>query len=161
MSILRLVRAFSAMCILCVSGTTATAQHSIPDRFSRILWYNAMPDYGSEVTTRHRQQMAEYLDQYDGGQLYDVTYTRNLRGGSLAEALRGAQYDILILDMANRRQRMNVADVQALQAVLSVRHQSLMLDGSFAIRNINHNPTTRFPGRNGSSAGILVNQIRR
>ena len=159
MSILRLVRAFSAMCILCVSGIAATAQHSSPDRFSRILWYNAMPDYGSEVTTRHRQQMAEYLDQYDGGQQYDVTYTRNLRGGSLAEALGGAQYDILILDMANRRQRMNAEDVQALQQFYQSGHQSLMLDGSFAIRNINHNPTTRFPGRNGSSAGILVNQI--
>lgn len=144
---------------LFLPASMALAQHPGQTRFSRVLWFNAMPDYGSEVSTRHRQSMADYLDQYDGGQLFDVTYTRNLKGGGLAAALQGGQYDILILDTANRRQRMNAQDFQALQQFYQSGRRALMLDGSFAIRNINHNPTTRFPGRNGSSAGILVNQL--
>lgn len=141
------------------AGTMAHAQHQGHNTTRSVLWFNAMPDYSPEVVSRHRQQMAQFLDQYREGKVFNVTYERNLQGGGLAAALRGGQYDILILDTANQRKRMNAEDVQALQQFYGAGRRTLMLDGSFAIRNINHNPTTKFPGRNGSSGAILINQL--
>lgn len=155
-------RTFRQVCCVCfvlMIASGALAQHASPLQFSRVLWFSSIPDLGPEVSSRHRKEMADYLDQYQGGQLFDVTYVRNLGGGGLASALAAGQYNIVILDMANRRKRMNGQDAQALQQFYQRGHQAIMLDGSFAIRNVNHNPTTDFPGRNGSSAGILVNQI--
>lgn len=142
-----------------ISASQTMAQHPGQKPLSRVLWFNAMPDMGSEVASRHRQEMASFLDQYQDGQVFDVEYTRNVSGGALAAALRGGAYDVVIIDSANRRKRLNAEDTRALQQFYQSGRRSLMLDGSFAIRNINHNPTTDFPGRNGSSGGILVNQI--
>lgn len=152
-------RSLFAVILLVAFGTAAFAQHQSPNQITRVLWFSGMPDIGRDFTSRHRQKMADYLGQYGDGKVFTVTYTRNLSGGGLAAALRGGQYDIVILDMANRRKRVNGADLQALQQFYQAGNRTLMLDGSFAIRSFSHNPTTNFPGRNGSSAAILVNQL--
>lgn len=137
----------------------AQQHHGHGLQFARVLWFNAMPDMGRELLSHHRKAMADHLDQFQGGEAFDVTYLRSTRGGALAGALGAGGYDIVVLDMGNERVRMNGADAAALQQFYGSGRQALMLDGSFSIRNINHNARTRFPGENGSSAGLLVNQI--
>ncbi|WP_413719848.1 hypothetical protein [Silicimonas sp. MF1-12-2] len=103
--------------------------------------------------------MAEYVDQYGGGNIYDVEYIQKTNGGDLARHLAGKSFDILILDLTNRRVRLNQSDKSAIQQFYSNGRNALMLDESFAIRSIRHNPRTVFPGTGGSSAGLLINQI--
>lgn len=143
------------MVVLVLSMSASFAQHQA----SRVLWFNAMPDYNPEVLSRHRKQMATYADKFQDGKAFDVTYMRKLGKGELARALGAKQYDIVVLDMANQRVRLNNSDKRALQQFYASGHSGLMLDGSFAIRNINHNPRTNFPGKNGSSAALLINQL--
>lgn len=152
----------SLLCAISLFGGAGHVVAQIQDGRNgpiRVLWFNGMPDLGREVVSRHRQQMATYVDNFQGGTLFNVSYTRKLRGGDLAKALSAGRYDIVVLDMANRRTRVNGADKSALQSFYASGKNTLMLDGSFAIRNINHNPRTNFPGTNGSSGGLLMNQM--
>ncbi len=125
----------------------------------RVLWFSAMPDVGREFTTGHRKKMADYVNNYAGGTAFNVTYRRNTSRGGLSKELSAGQFDILILDMTGKANPMGPADVASLQQFYGSGRRALMLDGSFAIRNLTHNPTTKFPGVNGSSAGLLMNQI--
>lgn len=142
-------------CVVVSSVAPAAAQHQA----KKVLWFNGMPDFKPEVVNRHRQDMARYVGKFRDGKAFEVTFKRRLRGGGLAAELNAAQYDVVVLDLANRRVRLNAADVKALQNFYASGRDKLMLDGSFAIRNIRHNPTTKFPGVNGSSGSLLINQI--
>ena len=155
---IRLPAVLMFVALLLGGAQHGVAQHETATT-TRILWFNGMPDLSPEVVSRHREVMARYVDQFQGGNAFQVTYKQHLRGGALASELQAGQYDIVILDMANRRARMNAADTAALQQFYASGRARLMLDGSFAIRNINNNPTTQFPGLNGSSAGLLMNQL--
>lgn len=147
---------FIGVCLLVLTlAMPLASQHQA----TRVLWFSAMPDMGPEVVSSHRETMARYADEFQNGQAFNVTYTRKLQGGGLASELQTGQYDIVVLDMANRRNRMNGDDIYALQQFYAGGRSALILDGSFAIRNITHNPATKFPGVNGSSAGLLINEL--
>lgn len=143
------------MLVLLIAPVVGQAQHGPKS----VLWFNSIPNLAPEVVSSHREKMARYVDQYQGGGQFNVRYVHGLRGGMLARELRSRQYDILVLDLANQRTRMNNADKAALQLFYGSGRSNLILDGSFGIRNMSHNPKTVFPGANGSSAGLLMNQL--
>lgn len=118
-----------------------------------------MPNYPPQMNARHREEMANYVNQFGGGQTFTVQYRASERGGTLAQELAGAPYDILILDITTSRARLNDADTGALQQFYSSGKTGLMLDGSFWIRNTQISPRTAFPGENGGTAGLLINQL--
>ena len=123
----------------------------------QVLWFDGnVPD--PNHTTAHRRKMAEYLDAYDGGDTLSVTFVSSLQRGRLAEAMGGQSYDVVVLDLLANRNKFNDDDIAALKTHYAGR-RALMLDGSFWIRSIRHNPKTRFPGNDGATGALLVNQI--
>lgn len=126
---------------------------------TRVLWWNGSEHQPPVFTSEHRKAMADYLDAYQGGGVFNVTYQYSMRGGDLAAHLGANRYDIVILDFANLRQRLNAGDLGAVQQFYAAGSSALIFDGSFSIRNMRHSPETQFPGVNGSSAGLLINQV--
>ncbi|MEP4980443.1 hypothetical protein [Ascidiaceihabitans sp.] len=152
----RSLLAATLMVVIAVSSPQiAVAQHDA----RKVLWFNGMPDIPPTFTTRHRRKMSNYVDGYRDGTAFDVTYTHRTSGGGLAAALSAAQYDIVVLDMTNRDALINAKDQEALRQFYGTGRSALMLDGSFAIRSIDINPTTKFPGVNKSGGGLLMNQM--
>lgn len=135
--------------------TISTAQA----RAFEILWWNANPDEPRFKVGRHRETMANYLDTFQGGALFNVTYGVHRRGGDLANVLGGRGFDVVILDATETRSRFNGADLEALKALYAAGRSNIMLDGTLNIRYVDFNHLTDFPGVNGSSAGLLVNQV--
>lgn len=125
----------------------------------RVLWWNGTPDLPPEFYSHHRSEMATYLDTYDGGGVFDTVYQNNSRSGGFAAFMQGKSFDVIVLDLASRRATFNSADKDALRAFYASGHRAIMMDGTLTIRNMAFSPLTDFPGLNGSSAGILVNQI--
>lgn len=146
---------FLAFAMLVLGAMPGAAQKDA----RRVLWFNAMPDMGRELTSGHRKKMADYVNAYGGGTVFDVTYLRNTARGALSQALAAGSYDILILDITVKQSKISPADVASLQQFYGSGRRALLLDGSFAIRSLTHNPATNFPGVNRSSAGLLINQI--
>lgn len=156
MLVIRCAWAFlTCFAVLFAAPQMGQAQHDA----RRVLWFNAMPDAGAEFNSSHRRKMARYVDEYGQGTAFQVTYKRRTNRGALASELSAGGYDILILDMTNRRAAFNQMDVAALQKFYAGGRRNLMLDGSFAIRSYQRNRTTDFPGVDGSSGGLLMNQL--
>lgn len=149
---------FAALLVLMTGFGWAGAVQAQHDA-RKVLWFNGMPDIPPTFVSRHRRDMARFVDNYGDGTAFDVTYKQVVRGGGLAAELRSGQYDIVVLDLTNREKRLNTADAEALRQFYASGRSGLMLDGSFAIRNIDINRTTAFPGVNGSSGGLLMNQM--
>ena len=126
---------------------------------TRVLFWNGMQTHGGEVPSSLRKKMADYINAYGGGAVYDVEYEASINPGALAKRLNAGKYDVLVLDVTDNYIRVNAADLSAVQNFYSSGNQALMLDGSFAIRSMNNNPLTKFPGRNDDLAKLTVNQI--
>lgn len=138
-----------------LSSGTAEAQKQV----ARVLWWNGMPDYPPQMYGTQREEMARYVDNFGGGQVFSVMYRANQRGGALAREIGSGQYDILVLDITTSRANLNGADTSALQQFYASGRSALMLDGSFWIRNTLIDARTQFPGENGGTAGLLINQL--
>ena len=124
----------------------------------RVLWVDANPGYHNQKA-HHRQAIADHLTRSGNGQTFASTFVSPVRPGTLARALGQGDYDIVVIDSTSRNSPFNAADLQALQAHYASGHRAIMLDGSLWIRSVDANPTTRFPGTNGSSGGLTVNQM--
>ncbi len=53
-----------------------------------VLWWDASPPYPQASGPADREKMARYLDGYDGGALFDVTFRHSTRRGELARPVR-------------------------------------------------------------------------
>lgn len=125
----------------------------------RILWWGASVNEG-RANTSHRETLANFLDNYEGGTLYSVDYKYSPRAGNLAGQLASNSYDMLVFDATNTRRAFNQKDLEAVQSFYANhKSKSLMLDGSLWIRNTGYTDKSIFPGVNRSSAGLLINQI--
>ncbi|WP_428929774.1 hypothetical protein [Marinibacterium sp. SX1] len=124
----------------------------------RVLWWNANPEYSNQKN-HHRQAMADFLNGFEGGNSVSTDFRSSTRGGDLAQQLNASSYDIVIIDTTDTRSRFNASDLDAVRAHYASGHRAVMLDGSFWIRSIRANATTRFPGPNGATGNLLVNQI--
>lgn len=124
-----------------------------------VLWVNGMPEYRPNYMEGHRRGMAQWVGQYEGGAVFNVSYQWVRRGGGLAAALAQGDFDIVVIDVAEERNPFNTADQSALQSFFSSGRSNLMLDGSMTIRSSGSNQTTVFPGVNGSSGALTANQL--
>lgn len=150
-----MVRIFVLVLAVVITTGNASAQGSPV----RVLWWNGMPDYPPVMYERHRRQMADYVDAFEGGQVFSVVYRASQRAGELGQAINAGQFDILVLDIINRRSNLNGSDTAALQQFYASGKTALMLDGSFWIRSTEVKPRTRFPGENGGTGGLTINQL--
>ena len=103
--------------------------------------------------------MASYLDAFEGGGVFSVTYGLHSRQGDLANILSARNFDVIVVDATERRSRFGQADLDALRGHYASGKKALMLDGTLNIRFVTHDHLTEFPGASGSSAGLLVNQV--
>jgi len=103
--------------------------------------------------------MSDFLNEFDGGDLFSTTYISSKTPGEFATHLASHSYDVIVLDSGNNETIVfNEEDRVALQAHYS-NNSNLMLDGSLGIRSFNYAPATDFPGPNGALAGFLANQV--
>ena len=139
-----------------VTGPVA-AQQGGP---ARILWINATPEYPPVQNDGHRRQMADYLGALDGGGRFAVTFAIARSPGAVASAFAGGPFDVVVIDATDRRSHFGPADLDALRGHYGSGRRAIMLDGSLWIRSTAENRTTEFPGVNGATGALLVNQVQ-
>ncbi|WP_227268343.1 hypothetical protein [Roseobacter weihaiensis] len=126
----------------------------------RVLWWDGSPPYDGATNRQDREAMARYIGSFNGGADYSVTFQHSTRRGDLAAALAGASYDILVLDVTTTSANFTNADLNALRGHYQSGKRALMLDGTLWVRNARPGPMTLFPGPNGASAALLMNQMQ-
>ncbi len=154
MAMRRIAIALSIMMFLVASASESLAI----ERTGAVLWFDGnVPD--PNHTVEHRRRMADFVDAYKGGNTFRVNFVSSRQGGALAQAIAAQSYDILVLDLLANRSYLNADDFAALQGFYASGKRALMLDGSFWIRSIRHNRTTNFPGINGATGALTINQL--
>lgn len=126
----------------------------------RVLWWDGSPTYEGATNAQDRAAMALYVDGFGGGTQFAVTFQSSTRAGALAEQMKRGTYDILVLDVTTTSANFTTADLAAVQAHYQSGKNALLLDGTLWIRNARPGPMTLFPGPNGASAALLMNQIQ-
>ena len=121
--------------ILAIPFLLASAYASIAQNTPvSVLWLDANPGWDVQ-NADHRQHMADYLTNFGGGGQFKATFVSSTRPGDLAQSLNGPGYDVVVLDVTNRRSSFNAADLDALRSHYAAGHRALMLDGSLWIRS--------------------------
>ncbi|GAC16070.1 PEP-CTERM sorting domain-containing protein [Aliiglaciecola lipolytica] len=123
-----------------------------------VLWWDSTPTYGSQAADPLRQEMSDYLTNYNGGGVYNSTYVSSEVPGTLAVELNNNSYDVIVFDATSGSQKFDAADLAAVQNHYATK-SNLLLDGSLYIRSINYNATTDFPGPNSALGGLTINEI--
>ncbi|MBC6476496.1 MAG: hypothetical protein GDA56_00495 [Hormoscilla sp. GM7CHS1pb] len=124
-----------------------------------LLWWDSSVWHGGQLADPFRQEMPDFLNEFDGGDLFNTTYISSKTPGEFATHLASNSYDVIVLDSGNNETIVfNEDDRVALQAHYS-NNSNLMLDGSLLIRSFNYAPATDFPGPNGALGGFLANQV--
>lgn len=150
----------SILCVLGIwAGLLSPALAQSPNAPLRVLWWNGTADLPPEFFSHLREDMSEFLDAYGGGGVFDAVYRMDTRQGAFAAFMAGQDFDVIVLDLAAQRPTFNGADKDALRAFYASGHRAIMMDGTLTIRSMPFSSLTQFPGANGSSAGLLVNQI--
>ena len=125
----------------------------------KVLWWDVSVEEPS-TNSAHRRQVARFVDAYQGGGIFDVTYKFEPGRGSLARHLAAPHgYGIIVMTATNTNRTFNEADLDALRGFYANGPKSLMLDGTLFIRNTNAHTLANWPGVNNSSAHLVVNQI--
>ena len=145
--------ALSGIFALLIGSIAAQAEQTA------VLWWDGSPPYDGATNPQDRAAMATYIDRFEGGARFDVTFKHATNRGVLATTLAGATYDIIVLDVTTTRNNFSSADLDALRAHYASGKRALMLDGTLWVRNARPGPKTVFPGPNGASAALLMNQI--
>jgi hypothetical protein len=127
---------------------------------TRILWWDGSPTYRGSTNAQDRQALASHIAGFNGGSAYSVTFESTTRAGTLSQMLGREAFDIVVLDVTTTRANFTRADLDALRAHYQNGKQALMLDGTLWVRNARPGPMTLFPGPNGASAALLMNQIK-
>lgn len=124
-----------------------------------VLWWDSTRNNHGPIGDIFRQEMSDFLNEFDGGELFDSTYVSSKIGGKFATHLESNSYDVIVLDSGNPFVGVfNEVDRTALQEHYS-SNSNLMLDGSLLIRSLDRVPETDFPGTNGALGGFLANQV--
>lgn len=123
-----------------------------------VLWWDSTPEYGGQAANALREEMSDYLTNYNGGGFFDSTYMGSEVAGTLAAELNTNMYDVIVFDATSSSSKFNADDLAAVQAHYATK-SNLMLDGTLYIRNITYSTETDFPGPNSAMGGLLVNQI--
>ncbi len=123
-----------------------------------VLWWDSTPTYGGQAADSLRQEMSDYLTNYDGGSLFDSTYVSSETPGTLATHLMSNTYDVIVFDATSGSQKFSASDLTAVQNHYASK-SNILLDGSLYIRSINFNATTDFPGTNAALGGLTINEI--
>lgn len=154
-------RLFSLLCMVLALSFGAGLALSEP---IRVLHFDGTHEPSTDTFSGAvREKMSTWLNGPDGDGRFAATYVRSRNGGGLANALASNPGTrVLILDVSNRSNLFNAADREALQGFYASGRSALMLDGSFGIRSgaARVNRTVVFPGHEGSSGGLLINQVR-
>jgi hypothetical protein len=124
---------------------------------AQVLWWDATPEYGGQAPDSYREEMADYLTNFNGGGVFDATFVASQTPGALAAHLATNSYDVIVFDTTGPN-TFDAADVMAVQDHY-MSHSNVLLDGILYIRNINLNTTTDFPGINGSTGGFTANEV--
>ncbi len=144
-----------------ITGFVILLWASIADAQStRVLWWDGSPTYDGASNAQDREAMARYVDSFAGGAEYAVTFQHATQRGALSRVLGQAQFDILVLDVTTTRENFTQADLDALRRHYQSGRSALMLDGTLWVRSARPGPLTIFPGPNGASAAILMNQMK-
>lgn len=125
----------------------------------KILWWDSTPSYGSQAPDALRQEMSDSLNSFSGGSVFSSTYVGSEIAGTLATHLASNSYDVIVFDATSGSMKFNAADIAAVQGMYSAGKDNLLLDGTLYIRSINYNASTDYPGINGSSAGLTINEV--
>ncbi|WP_172331643.1 hypothetical protein [Mangrovicoccus sp. HB161399] len=123
-----------------------------------VLWVHSSVRE-AKLTDGHRKAIVAYLNSYRGGGAFDVTYLRHGSGGQTAAALGAAVYDVIVVDAGNGRRMFSSGDLDAFRAFYASGKRNLLLDGTLLIRNTDYSSESNFPGVDGSSAALTVNEI--
>jgi len=124
-----------------------------------VLWWDATSTWGGQAPDAFRQEMSDSLTAFNGGSVFSSTYVSSETPGTLATHLGSNSYDVIVFDVTPGGSTFNAADLTAVQAMYSGGKNNLLLDGSLYIRSINYNATTDYPGVNGSSAALTINEV--
>lgn len=149
------VKALIGVFILWLAATALQAQEPV-----RVLWWDGSPPYDGATNAQDRGAMALYVDGFGGGARFAVTFQSSTRAGALAQQMTRGPYDILVLDVTTVAANFSNADLAAVQQHYQSGKNALMLDGTLWVRNARPGPKTIFPGPNGASAALLMNQIQ-
>jgi hypothetical protein len=125
---------------------------------SSVLWWDSTPEYGSQAPDSLRQEMSDYLSNYGGGTVFDSTYVGSETPGTLAAQLAANSYDVIVFDATSSAAKFNMDDLFAVRAHYETK-SNVLLDGNLYVRSIEFGTTTDFPGVNGSTGGLTVNQV--
>ena len=136
----------------------ATATPSFADPY-RILWWDSTPEYGGQASDSYRQEFSNSLNSHAGGSVFSSTYMSSETAGTLATHLASNSYDVVVFDATSQSGKFNGADIAAVQAMYAAGKKNLLLDGTLYIRSINYSTKTDYPGVNGSSAGLTINEV--
>lgn len=123
-----------------------------------VLWWDSTPEYGSQAPDSLRQEMSDYIDNFNGGGVFNSKYVSSETPGTLAVELAANSYDVIVFDATSSGAKFNAADLAAVQAHYASK-SNVMLDGTLYIRSINFNAGSNFPGINNGTGGLTVNQV--
>lgn len=149
--VLKTVAGLSAA-VACALGASQAAAAPI-----NVLWFDSTPTYGTQAPDALRKEMSDYLTAFDGGGVFSSTYVSGEPQGTLA-SLTLSNYDVIVFDSTSAAQKFNAADLDAIKTFYTTK-RNLLLDGSLYIRSINFNADTDFPGPNGATGGLTVNEV--
>lgn len=124
-----------------------------------VLWFDSTPEYGSQAPDALREDMSEFIDSFGDGSIYNSTYVSGQASGVLASTLASATFDVIVFDSTWSVSSFSADDLTAVQAFYADGKDNLLLDGSLYIRSINYNADTIFPGPNGSTGGLTINEV--
>jgi hypothetical protein len=144
--------AFMAMTAL------ACATPSFADPY-KVLWWDSTPEYGFQAQDSFRKEFSDSLTAYAGGSVFNSTYVSSETAGTLASHLSSNSYDVIVFDATSQSNKFDAADITAVQSMYAAGKKNLLLDGTLYIRSISYNGTTDYPGANGSSAGLTINEV--
>ena len=123
-----------------------------------VLWWDSTPEYGGQAPDSLRQAMSDHLNSYSGGTLFSSTYVSSETAGTLATHLASNSYDVIVFDATSSTTKFNAADLTAVQNHYASK-SNLLLDGTLYIRSINYDAGSIFPGINGGTGGLTVNEV--
>lgn len=123
-----------------------------------VLWWDSTPEYGGQALDSFRQEMSDSLTAHAGGSVFNSTYFSSETPGTLATHLLANTYDVIIFDATSGSAKFDAADIAAVQAMYGSGKNNLLLDGTLYIRSISYNASTDYPGINGSSVALTINE---
>lgn len=144
---------------LAVAAAVMLASGSAQAQGYKVLWWDSTPEYGGQAPDASRQEMSNYLTAFNGGSVFSSTYVSSETGGTLAAQLASNSYDVIVFDATSASSKFNAADISAVQSFYTNNNRNLLFDGNLYVRSIGFNASSDFPGINGSTGGLTINQV--